>query len=183
MPLAFTFADFTPGEASEVTGIHPDTLRTWRKRGAIAPHQGGRPSFTCLEVAALMIQRTLTGLGTSAAEARTLAEAHAQKVVFAVLMANSRLCVISVPQEREAEVQIKAGTHELFSEAVGMGKLSPEAVLLLPQNGDPKVLDVLREDNIIGIPGGSFVNFLALAEQFAQRTPHSILTVTWESQE
>lgn len=180
MPLVYTFSDFTPGEASAISGVHVETLRTWRKRGALPSHQTVRPSFTAQDVGALMIQRALTRIGMSPVDARGLAEEHAPRVIFVALMENSRLYEICVPPTQSAKTKKKADTHKLLSEAVGLGAPQPEDILLMAEDNEPVALHSLGPNDLVGVASGSFVNFQELGIQFGKRVPRKLLTITWD---
>lgn len=182
MPFIPKFAEFSPGEVSSIAGIHPDTLRTWRKRGAIDQGRGLRPRFTCFELAAIMIQHNALAVGMPLLNTPDLAREHARTVIY-VALNEGKACEIRGPEKETEEKRREIGnSHHFYSETVGLGGETPHLVLLVPNGEAPVALYELAAAELAGIASGYFINLLEIGTQLASRIQRPLLTLTWEDE-
>lgn len=176
-PFKCEFADFSPGEVSAITDIHPDTLRTWRKRGALESRGGARARFTAFEVGSLLIRRDLIALSKSPVESRTAGDLHAPRVVFAAL-AEGGVCEIRGTSTQVEAVRQEADSSSLYTQVTGFDR-RPELLLVAFEDGALEARFALRtEVDLSGIRRGFFINAIELGAVFGSRSPRPLLVVT-----
>lgn len=172
------FADFSPGEVSDITGIHPDTLRTWRKRGAVPSHGGARVRFSPFEVGGFMIQHQLAKLGMSPVESKIYGDEHGARAVFVALM-EGKLCEASGPQDFVDEVCLQAGDHTFYSNLTGFGGAFPDVWFLVEPDGRSILVNELKTYDLEGIAACYLLNLMELGIQIAQRAPRPLVQLRW----
>lgn len=91
---------FSPGEVSALTGVAPETIRTWRARGFLPPTRG---DWTPVDVARLLVL-SLTAEVTHLSFAAHAAERACRTVVYLALMDFSQTVEVRATEETAAEI-------------------------------------------------------------------------------
>lgn len=92
--LTYSYAEFTPGEVSLMTGLSQELQRVWRRRGQIAAANGATARFDALKVAELFVRHELSLWGCSPKETTIIGSRTAPTILYFALLNGDGACQI-----------------------------------------------------------------------------------------